>query len=101
MMATIFKFSEFKLNENENKVLADQSDDVASEFFPNIQSGWIKLIIFVASFLGIFGAKYLKFIEAENKKKKDDEKKTDIKAKPDIQLYSDKKPQSAYVSPTL
>lgn len=54
---------------HESEALAQQSDDLIVEFFPSVQSRWVKLIVFIGSLLGILGKKYLSHLEQMEKEK--------------------------------
>lgn len=79
--ATQSKCKAYELENHESEALAQQSDDLMIEFFPNIQSRWVKLVIFIGSLVGIFGKKYLEHMEQE--KKKNPEKEVEVETKPD------------------
>jgi len=68
------------MENHESDALAQQSDDLMSEFFPSVQSRWVKLFIFMGSILGIYGKKYLDFTEEQSKKKPD----IDVKDTPKV-----------------
>lgn len=68
VFATQTACKEFEMEKHETEALAQQSDDLMVEFFPNVQSRWIKLVVFVGSVLGIYGKKYLAYLEQEKRK---------------------------------
>lgn len=68
-LATSTQCKDFELEKHESEALAQQSDDLIVEFFPTVQSRWVKLIIFIGSVLGIFGKKYLSYLEKTAKPK--------------------------------
>lgn len=65
------EFKGFELDDSESKMLADQADGVTTEFIPQLENKWLKLILFITSLIGIFGKKYMDFSENENKSKPD------------------------------
>lgn len=69
-MAASTDHKDFELNDVESGALAQQSDDLMIEFFPTVQSKWIKLVIFLGSLLGIFGKKYIGYAEKISKENK-------------------------------
>ena len=69
VFATSTKCKSYELENHESDALSQQSDDLMVEFFPNIQSRWIKLVVFIGSIVGIFGKKYLDHLEMIKKQK--------------------------------
>lgn len=69
VFSTQTKCKAYEMEPHESEALAQQSDDLIVEFFPSVQSRWVKLIVFIGSLLGIFGKKYLSHLEQMEKDK--------------------------------
>lgn len=76
-LAVVCSFKDFELSEPESDTLAEQTDQVLIEFFPNIQNRWVKLGALVVSLLGIFGKKYFSYEKEKDKKIREVEKTTE------------------------
>jgi len=84
-LSAVTKFEKWELKDNESDLLADQTDIVVLEFFPQVSSKWGKLVALFVSFIAIFGAKWLSYekdqterlkkikLDNENKDKTEDD----------------------------
>lgn len=79
------KFQEFEIDDIESELLAEQADNVVYDFYPNVQSKWANLIIFLVSLLSTFGTRWAKYADQkakEEKLKKENEQSKTVNIKP-------------------
>lgn len=57
----------WEVSDAEADLVAGQGDEVVREFFPTMQGKWLKLILFIASVLGVYGRRYLSYLETQSK----------------------------------
>lgn len=69
ILSRVLEFKDFLLSNEEKELLASQGDEVAQDFFPQAESKWVKLFMFIMSLISVFGIRIYKYIEKENDKK--------------------------------
>lgn len=92
-LSAVTKFQPWELKDTESDLLADQTDIVVIEFFPQVGSRWGKLVALFVSFIAIFGGKWLSYekeqVERLKKIKLDNENKDANKSKDENFLTMD------------
>lgn len=70
-----YKDNSLKTNEANINFMAKQSNDVAHDFIPNLNSKYLKLAILLLTAFVIYGKKFIVIKNKEEKKKEEEKKK--------------------------